>query len=84
MEMIMNPPPMTRETFGPARREAVGRDAADVERSGKWKMNLVAFATRHSRKKMNEWRLLFVLFLLLWQLNSWTEIAFWIIDKLFQ
>jgi len=33
---------------------------------------------------MNEWRLLFVLGLLLWQLNSWTGIAFWIIEKLFE
>ena len=33
---------------------------------------------------MDDWRLLFALCLLLWQLNSWTEMAFWMIEKLFE
>ena len=31
-----------------------------------------------------EWRLLFAMCLLLWQLDSWSGVAFWIIERLFE
>ena len=33
---------------------------------------------------MNEWRILGAMGLLLWQLESWTNAAFWIIGKLWE
>ncbi len=48
-------------------------------------MGDVIVIVRMRRREMeSEWRLLVGMILLLWQLESWTETGFWVIEKLFE
>ena len=74
---------MTRVTLGlPAPRRS-GSDAPSAETGGGLETITNASVRKVTRNEY-EWRLLFAMCLLLWQLDSWSGVAFWIIERLFE
>lgn len=70
-------------------RDRVGRGVVDVGRSGLLEMSRDVFViwrlrTRKVKGSEGEWRMLFAMCLLLWQLESWTGVAYWVIGKLWE
>ncbi len=46
--------------------------------------DVIVIVRMRRREMESEWRLLVGMILLLWQLESWTETGFWVIEKLFE
>ena len=70
-------------------RVRVERGVVDVVWSGLLEMSRDVFVTRRLRKRKamgseGEWRMLGGMCLLLWQLESWTGVAYWVIGKLWE
>lgn len=74
---------MTRVTLGliAPRRGGSGAPSAETNGTGK---TITDASVRKVTRNEYEWRLLFAMCLLLWQLDSWTGVAFWIIERLFE
>ena len=68
---------------GPTTPRLGGQDAPSAETSGTGKTITDASVRKVTRNEY-EWRLLFAMCLLLWQLDSWSGVAFWIIERLFE
>ena len=63
--------------------QGAGSGALDAVTGGGLETNTDASVRKVTRNEY-EWRLLFAMCLLLWQLDSWTGVAFWIIERLFE
>ena len=63
-------------------RVRVERGVVDAVRSGLWVMTDAS--ARKAMGSEGEWRMLGGMCLLLWQLESWTGVAYWVIGKLWE
>ena len=73
----------TKASSGRHKLVAGVRDARDAVTNGQW-VTITNASVRKVTSSEFEIRLVFAMCLLLWQLDSWTETCFWVIEILGQ